>query len=283
MEPDTLAVPVGPGSLHVDRYGLGGDAVVLLHGFGTSAFLWRNVAPQIAKSGKTVFAIDLMGYGESDRPIDAQWGIAAQAEYVGAALTSLRVSRAILVGNDVGGNVALALAARWPERVERLVLINTVATGEVQTNEIRAMQRSTARFPLRVNQGVMGATPLLRPLLERSVVDPMHMPPRLVARYLATYTGREGVRHLLHLARSLREEDLPEIDLARIRTPTLVVWGDADPSLDMTSIERTLSALPSARLSLFKGVGRLVPEETPDDLAARIVEFSRSPEAVSPY
>ena len=283
MEPDTLAVPVGPGSLHVDRYGQGGEAVVLLHGFGTSAFLWRHTAPAVAKSGKTVFAIDLMGYGESDRPIDSHWGIAAQAEYVGAALTSLRVGRAILVGNDIGGNVALAVAARWPERVDRLVLINTLVSGDVQTDEIRAMQRSTARFALRLNQGVMGATPLLQPLLEKSVADPMHMPPRLVARYLATYTGREGVRHLLHLARALREEDLPDIELGRVRTPTLFVWGDADLSLDMTIIERTLTALPNAKLSLFKGVGRLIPEESPEDLATRIVDFARSPEAVAPF
>ena len=281
MEPDTLTVPVGPGSLHADRYGQGGDAIVLLHGFGTSAFLWRNVAPQLAKAARTVFAIDLLGYGESDRPIDAQWGIAAQAEVVGAALTSLRITRATLIGNDFGGNVALAIAARWPERVERLVLVNTIVGGDVQTAEIRAMQRSTAKFALRLNQGVMGATPLLQPLLERSVADPANMPVRLVARYLATYTGKDGVRHLLHLARALREEDPPEIDVGRVRTPVLFVWGDADRSLDAAAVERTVSLFPNARVSRLPGIGRLVPEEAADELAARILEFVRSPQALT--
>jgi pimeloyl-ACP methyl ester carboxylesterase len=257
--------------------------VVLLHGFGTSAFLWRNVAPQLAKAGKTVFAIDMLGYGESDRPLDAQWGVAAQAEYVAAALTSLRVTRAMVVGNDIGGNVALSIAARFPERVERLVLINTIVGAEVHTPEIRAMQRSTARFALRLNHGVMGATPLLQPLLERSVANPAHMPPRLVARYLATYTGREGVRHLLHLARALREDDLPDVDIGRVRTPTLLVWGDADLALDANAIERTLTGFPKARLKRVQGAGRLVPEEAAEELALALIEFVRSPEAVAPY
>lgn len=276
MEPDTLTVPVGPGSLHVERYGQGGDAVVLIHGFGTSAFLWRNVAPLLVQAGKTVFAIDLMGYGQSDRPLDAQWGVAAQAQYVEAALTSLRISQAMIVGNDVGGNVALAIAARWSERASRLVLINTVIGDDLQSDEIRAMQRSTARLAVRLTQGVMGATPLLKPLLESSVANPEHMPPRLVARYLATYVGKEGVRQLLHLARALREDDPPEIDLARVRTPTLLIWGEGDLALDVTSLERTMIALPDARLTRLTGVGRLVPEEAYDQLATTIIDFSRS-------
>lgn len=277
MEPDTLAVPVGPGSLHVERYGQGGDAVVLLHGFGTGAFLWRNVAPLLVKAGKTVFAIDLLGYGESDRPLDAQWGIAAQAGYVATALTSLRISRAMLVGNDIGGNVALAMAARWPERVNRLVLVNTVIGGDPQSPEIRAMQRSTARFALRLGQGVMGATPLLQPLLERSVANPDHMPPRLVARYLASFTGKEGVRHLLHLARALKEEGPVDMELSSIRTRAFLVWGDADRAIDAAAVERALAGLTGARVFRLPGVGRLVPEEVPEVLANAIVEFGRSP------
>lgn len=277
MEPDTLSVAVGAGSLNVERYGQGGTAIVLLHGFGTGAFLWRNVAPLLVKAGKTVFAIDLLGYGESDRPLDAQWGIAAQAGYVATALTSLRIGQAMLVGNDIGGNVALSMAARWPERAERLVLVNTVMNGDPQSAEIRAMQRSTARFAIRLGQGVMGATPLLQPLLERSVANPDHMPPRLAARYLASFTGREGVRHLLHLARALKEEGPADVELSAIRTPSLLVWGDADLAIDAASVERALDSLPNARVTRLPGVGRLVPEEAPDALATAIVEFARSP------
>ena len=92
---DLLRIPVGPGAMHVDRYGHGGTPIVLLHGFGTSCFLWRTVGPALASARHTAYGVDLFGYGESDRPFDAEFGIAAQAEYLDRALTALRVSSAV--------------------------------------------------------------------------------------------------------------------------------------------------------------------------------------------
>ena len=80
LDADILRIPAGPGALHVERYGHGGEAVVLLHGFGTSSFLWRGVAPLLARAGHTAFAVDLMGYGEADRPLDGDFSIAAQVD-----------------------------------------------------------------------------------------------------------------------------------------------------------------------------------------------------------
>ena len=107
IDADIFRVPVGPGTLHVERYGFGGPAVVLIHGFATSSFLWRRLGPMLAVEGHRVFAIDLLGYGESDRPFDAEYGIRAQAEYVDRALTALRLSSA---------SVLLVLRDTWRER-----------------------------------------------------------------------------------------------------------------------------------------------------------------------
>jgi pimeloyl-ACP methyl ester carboxylesterase len=149
--------------MHVERYGHGGTAFILLHGFPTSSFLWRHVAPELAEAGHTAFAIDLFGYGESDRPVDADFGVAAQAEYVDAAMTALRVSRGVLVGVDLGGTVALRLAATRPERVEKLVVINPPVLDELPGKDIETMQRSTARFAFRLTRGVLGVGPLRAP------------------------------------------------------------------------------------------------------------------------
>ena len=75
--------------MHVERFGFGGTPVVLLHGFGTSAFLWRHVAPMLAVRQMTAYAVDLFGYGESDRPFDADFGVRAQADYLDRALTAV--------------------------------------------------------------------------------------------------------------------------------------------------------------------------------------------------
>ena len=274
MEPDLLRVPVGPGAVHVERYGHGGTAVVLVHGFGTCSFLWRAIAPEIAAGRHTAVAIDLLGYGQSDRPLDTEYGIAAQADYLDRAMTALRLPRAAVVGIDLGGAVALRLAALRKERVSHLALINSLAPDSVPSADLRALTRNTARFALRVaGSGLLGVASLLTPLLEESVSDPAHMPPRLVARYLAPYVGQDGVNHLLALARAVRAEDLSDIDPASIRVPTLVVRGDDDIWLDGDVAGRLAASLPNGQLARISGVGRLIPEEAPDQLTSLLLDF----------
>lgn len=276
MQADVLRVPVGPGAMHVERFGHGGTAVILIHGFGTSAFLWRHVAPAITAAGHTAYAIDLFGHGESDRPFDADFGIAAQAEYLDAAMTALRVARGIIVGVDIGGNIALRLAATRPERVEKLVLINTPAFDEVPARDISQMQRSTAKFAFRTTRGILGAAPLIEGVLKGSVADPdTHMPVKLIARYLAPFVGKDGVSHLLALASSIREEDMEEVDLRTIHVPALVLWGERDQWLDPKVADRLVNALPDGRLVRLPGAGRLIPEESADRMNELLLDFMK--------
>lgn len=272
---DQLRIPVGLGALHVERYGHGGRPIILLHGFGTSSFLWRHVGPDLSARDFTAFAIDLLGHGESDRPYDASFTIAAQAEYVDRAMTALRISRAIVVGIDLGGSVALRLAATRRDRVERLILINPLALDEVPGDDIKALQRGTARHAVRMTRGVLGAAPLLTPLLEGSVADPERMPTGLIARYLAPFVGKEGIAHLLTLARAVRSDDLDELELREIRVPTLIVWGDQDRWLAGRLPERLANAIPTSALVRIPSVARLVPEEAPERLVDLILEFVR--------
>ena len=281
---DLLRIPVGPGSVHVARYGHGGTPIVLLHGFATSSFLWRAVGPALAAARHTAYAIDLFGHGESDRPFDAEFGIAAQAEYIDRALTVLRLSSAVVVGVDLGGAVAIRLAATRPERVDGLVLVNSIAFDDVPARDIRTLQRNTARFAFRVSRGVLGAAPLLTGVLEGSVASLAHMPDKLVARYLAPFVGREGVAHLLALARAITVDDLEEVDFTLLSPPTLVVTGEGDQWVPPAIGERLASTIPDATLVTIPGVARLVPEEAPERLARLIVEFveTRSLRADSP-
>lgn len=275
-----MRVPVGAGSVHVERYGHGGEAILLLHGFGTCAFLWRDVGPLLAEAGYAAYAMDLLGFGESDRPVDTDFGIEAQVTWVDRAMTALRIPHAAVVGIDLGGAVALRLAVTRPERVQRLVLINALAFEDVPAGDITSIPVHTARSILRVSRGVMGATALLTPLLEGSVSDPAFMPTRLVARYLAPYVGRDGVRHLLALARSVDADDVEDLDLAAIRAPTLVIWGDLDRWADPRTADRLIGAIPGACLERLPDVGRLSPEECPDRLAELIIGFLRQHAAV---
>ena len=276
MQADELRVPVGPGAMHVERYGHGGTAVILIHGFATSSFLWRNMAPGITDAGHTAYAVDLFGHGESDRPFDADFGIAAQAEYLDAAMTALRVARGVLVGVDLGGDVALRLAATRPERVEKLVLINPPVFDELPAKDVTQLQRNTAKFAFRTTRGILGAAPLIEAVLKKSVSDPeKFMPTKLIARYLAPFVGKDGTNHLLALASSISAEDLEDVDLRSIHVPALVLWGEEDAFVEGRVAEKLTNALPDGRLVRMPGVGRLLPEENPDRLVELLLDFMR--------
>ena len=139
--------------------------------------------------------------------------------------------------------------------------------------DVKLFQRAVRRAPIRQQRGVLGASPLLRPLLEASVAEPQAMPEGLVARYLAPYVGREGVDQLHTIMRSLRAQDLHEEELRSVAAPTLIVAGDRDRWLDLKTAERLAGTIPEARLERVAGAGRLIPEEAPDELTELILRF----------
>ena len=271
-----LRIPVGSGSLHVERVGRGGPPVVLLHGFGTCAFLWRAVAPRLADAGFTALSFDLMGYGESDRPEDSGFGVVAQAEYLDRALTALRLPRAVIVAQDIGALVGVQLAARRPERVERLLLINPTEPDDLPGASIRALQRAAARISLGAH-GMFGAGQVLAPYLREAVSDPAFMSDLLVGRYTAPYVGDEGVSHLLQLARSLELEADEQLQLGSVRAPVMIALGELDiakkdePVITMaTELARTGASVIE---KIIPGAGYLPAEDQPALLAQTIREW----------
>lgn len=167
----------------------------------------------------------------------------------------------------------MLLALARPARVARLAMVNPVSPDAMPAGDVRAVQRAAARFAFRVGRGVLGAAPLLTPMLEKSVSDAQHMPPRLVARYLAPFVGSDGVSHLLTLARSLREEDLEGLDVGRIQVPATIVWGDEDPWQDASTADELQAMIAGCTLVRLAGAGRLVPEDAGDALARILLEF----------
>lgn len=283
MYTEQLRIPVGVGALHAERLGRGGPVVVLLHGFGTCTFLWRAVAPTLAEAGCTVVSLDLLGFGESDRPANVDYALPAQAEYVERALTTLRLGAVSLVGQDTGALVALLLAARAPRRVTRLALLEPPAPDDLPGPAIRSLQRESARSALSANS-LFGARPLLEPLLAAGVTDRDDMPERLVMRYLAPWVGTNGAAELLQLASAVSltaEPGRPEPALDTV-TGQLLLWcgSDAPPSRGDDAAARVGAwqrRLPRATvrpLVTTRPPGMLVAEDTPAALAAALRAWS---------
>lgn len=279
-----LRLPVGVGTLHVERLGRGGPAVVLLHGFATCSFLWRAVAPVLATAGCTVVAIDLLGYGESDRPSEVAYGLGAHADYVERALTALRLGEVTVVGQDMGALIGLLLASRYPRLVSRVVLLEPLDPDDLPGPLIRALQRGSVGAALSAN-ALFGAQPLLEPLLRAAVSDPSRMPDRLVARYLAPFVGGDGAADLLKLASTVMMTDDEQQALAEV-SAEVVLWvgtrdaGDGERSAAQHVAHWQLR-LPGARVVPMRAIqapesgplGALVAEDAPEPLAAALQEW----------
>lgn len=257
-----MRLPVGPGALHALRYGHGGPAVLLLHGFTTSTPLWQQVAPILLASGCQVLVPDLLGFGESDRPVGGPYTISAQARYIDRALALLRVNRVVAVGQDLGGVVLRRLAAIRPERIDALVLCSPTPRDGASGPEIEAVQGQAGPALLEISSRPLGVVDLLGPVLRGAVSEGDNMPDRLVARFAAPYTGSQGARHLLDLARAVGEEEDTSVTAAFSEPRALRVTGEDDPMV----------APASAAMIRLPGARRLLPLERPEPLAALILE-----------
>lgn len=269
MYVEHLRIPIGSGALHVERVGRGGPPVVLLHGFGTCAFLWRRLSPALAMAGYTAIAIDLLGHGESDRPEDASYGLAAQAEYLERALAALRLSGVTVVGQDIGALVALLLAASPRTRIAGVVMLSPPDPDDLPGATIRSLQRRSARVAFNANT-LFGAQPALAALLRSGVTSPERMADLLVARYLAPFVGSDGLTQLVQRATAVELSDAARSAVAKVVGPVLVIAGDTEspkPSLSWSAL------LPASNVEshCLAGVGWLVPEDAPGILRDLLV------------
>ncbi|WP_373064442.1 alpha/beta fold hydrolase [Gemmatimonas sp.] len=275
MYTEHLRIPVGAGSLHVERVGRAGPAVVLLHGFGSCSFLWRAIAPRLAEAGLTALAIDLMGHGESDRPADAAYGLAIQAEYVERALTALRLGEVTVVGQDMGALVGLLLAAQRPERAAKLALLEPLDPDDLPGPVIRSLKRTSALSALTANT-LFGARPLLEPLLRNAVSDPVNMPDLLVARYLAPFVGSGGAAQLLQRASAVTLGADERQRLGDVRADILLWTAVRDVEDDLAArIEQWRRVLPlaSVRPLAVHPCGALVAEDAPAALISTLLAW----------
>jgi pimeloyl-ACP methyl ester carboxylesterase len=248
--------------------------VILIHGFISSNLVWNEVLLPLAKSGLRVIAPDLPGYGYSEKPAQAEYTIAAQAQAVVGLMDRLQIEKATIVGASYGGAVAATIALDHPERVGKLVLVGAVTNDEPK----RKLLLRLARVP------VVGdiATPLFlgsRWILRKRTEDVYRRlgypidERKLEARHhpLATSsTHRAMIRTIRHWSadRISREASL-------IRQPTLLVWGEEDTHIPLNHAFRLRDAIPNSRLIVFRRCGHLPPTESPQKFVEVVADFCK--------
>lgn len=238
-----------------------GAPVVLLHGSGPGVSAWTNwkrVIPALSDSFR-VIAPDMAGFGYTERRADIAYDIKFWSQHLLGILDALGVEKASLVGNSFGGSLALATAARHPDRFDRLVLMGTPCDKFMMTPGLRAGWDYTP------SRDVMRATMAHFPF------DPSFITDELVEdRYQASLIpgAQEGLRKLL--AKPNEEGDtplsgMPEAVAAKICHPTLVLHGREDKVIPVEMGLRLGRNIPNAQFHMFGQCGHWVQAERFDD------------------
>jgi 3-oxoadipate enol-lactonase len=255
-------VPVPGGHLHYERAGQG-PLVVLLHGIGGSGRSWRHQLTGLADAF-TVVAWDARGYGGSSDPPEG-WTIADFADDLAALLDQLGTERAHVVGMSMGGVIALAFAARHPQRLARLVLADTYCGG----GTLPPAERQ-ARLERRLAAVASGS--LAQFARERAgEVLSSQAPPALRAEVKAIMAALHPAGYR-QAAIALANADYRPV-LSSITAPTLVIWGSEDRVLSRAESERLAAGIPGARLAIIEGAGHASNQERPEEFNRLVRAF----------
>ncbi len=271
LDPETAGVPgsfidVDGVRVHYVEAGRGAP-LVLVHGFAGSTFSFRYVIPELARHYRVV-ALDLKGFGYSERPEGADYALAAQAELVRGLMDRLGIEQATVVGHSMGGAESMRLAARYPERVARLVLVDSATDHELGRTRRLALLRPFFPMAAVFTLHRMG----FRERALRFVVhDPAHVTPEMVEGYFRPMRVKGQLRALGEMASGRQREE--PVDLNAVRAPTLVLWGEHDRVLPLSVGEELARELPDARLIMVPSAGHMPLEEQPEFSNRVLLEF----------
>lgn len=261
---------VGTWRLHVRDSGpRDAPALVLLHGFGASLQTWDAWAEGLSRTHR-VIRLDLPGSGLSPPDPASDYTDARSLQLLVTLLDAMGLERASFAGHSMGGRIAWTLAARHPERVERLVLVapdGFASFGFVygQPMDVPASWRLMRHVLPRA---------LLRMSLQAAYARPQTLSEPLVTRYHDLLRAPGARQALLdRLSQTVLQEPVPL--LRQIRAPTLLLWGEADAMVPFDNAREYLQALPIGRLASWPQVGHVPQEEAAQVSLRAIVDFLR--------
>jgi pimeloyl-ACP methyl ester carboxylesterase len=260
-----VATPYG--RFHIEEAGAGAP-IMLIHGGTASAREWRPVLPALGRHARCI-AIDRLGCGESDRSARGYDRATLTASLLACA-DALGLERFGVVGQSFGGFWALSLAFAAPERIDRLVLVNT------SSGPLTAAQLEARRARLGAGRAATRpATPAeWEAALDRTIAsifaDPSRIPP----------TYRDDLRWQMERADPAQagavddeHERLAREPYDRLAIPTLVVWGEADTMAPVQYAHQLVAAIPGARYAGLPGVGHTCQIEAPAEFVAAVAPF----------
>jgi pimeloyl-ACP methyl ester carboxylesterase len=249
-----------------------GDPVIMLHGSGpgVSALAnWRHNITTLAQRFH-VFAPDIVGFGATERPDDIIYSLRTWTDHIWAFLDAHGIEKTAIVGNSLGGRIALQMATDLPDRINKMVLMGTPGVGMTLTEGLAALRAYEPSHDA------------MRDLLRNYfAVDPAMITDDLVAsRYEASVAdgAYEAYRAMFFDPRHAGSQlGITEDEVRAIATPTLLVHGREDKVVPMQVSVTMLELLPNADLHVFSACGHWTQIERADEFSALVADYLARP------
>jgi pimeloyl-ACP methyl ester carboxylesterase len=258
-----------------------GPALLLLHGMAGSSRTWRDVIPRLTDRF-TVIAPDLMGHGQSEKPV-GDYSLGAFASGLRDLLEVLDIDRATIIGQSFGGGVAMQLAYQHPEQCERLVLVDSGGLGREVNWMLRCMTLPgseyvmPAIFPAFVRDW---GDSLFRTINARGIRLGRFGEGWSAYASLAEAESREAFARTIRSVVDPGGQTVSAMDRLYLMSPMpiLIIWGDRDDIIPVSHAYSAHEATPGSRLVIIEGVGHFPQIEAPEQFVAALVNFIDSTE-----
>ena len=246
--------------------------ILLLHGFPTSSHLYRNVIPTLAKTHRAI-ALDLPGYGLSDKPLDARYNFRFFTDTLNAFLDARDIPTTNLVVHDLGGPVGMYWAVNNPHRVNNIVLLNTLVYPETSWAVklfLLALRTPVLRDFLVSPKGIAGA-------MKFGVVHKERLNREVLTPYTAPFETPAAQKALIKAGSGLSLKGLAQIKkkLPTLEAPLRLIYGENDRILPdvAKTMQRIQRTHPQAELTPLPNCGHFLQEDEPERVAELIAEF----------
>lgn len=251
-------------------------AVVLLHDIVGGAYTWDGVLPRLAGLDRAVYTIDMLGYGQSDRPWPADTSIWGHADALSYLFQQLNLTNVVLVGQGIGGGVAQVLATRLtPERVAALVLVDTICYEYTFAPNWPLSDMKKYQDPeLAKHQELKDLIADLQSTLPNGTANPDKLKDSLDT-YVQPWNNPIGMEAFLQQVRLLLPNYSNSVssDLRTMGKPTLIIWGERDAQIPLKYAQRLHREIPESRLVIIPDAGHMILFDAPTEVANALEDF----------
>ena len=269
-------VNVDGARVHYQEFGeRNAPPMILIHGYTASVYVWKNAAPLLAEAGFRVIAVDLLGFGYSEKPSWFDYTIQSQARMVSRFMNLLGIGRAIVVGSSYGGAVAATMTLDEPERVEKLVLVDAVINDDLKSHPILRLVSFRGIGEV-LTPFLSDSRALLRYRMHGTLAKANHhlITEERIESAIRPLNAADGHHSLLASSRNWSANHVQR-EANLINQPTLIIWGDQDTVIPVENGFTLHREMLNSRFVILKNCGHVPQEEKSEIFAELVIEFAR--------